>query len=95
VAEPRRCRQAPSHHCSGLPQHRCEAWSAVRPQADRSTPYWSLIDDWSNPPYGIWLASLGRLVDATTATPEMLRTFDWVIRLELLFVDALDTGASW
>jgi hypothetical protein len=35
------------------------------------------------------------LVDATTATPEMLRTFDWVIRLELLFLDALDTGASW
>jgi hypothetical protein len=53
------------------------------------------IGGWSNPPYGIWLASLGRLVDATTATPEMPRTFDWVIRLELLFLDALDTGASW
>ena len=72
-----------------------DAWSAVRPQADRSTPYWPLIDDWSNPSYEIWLASLGRLVDATTATPEMLRTFDRVIRLELLFLDALQTGAGW
>jgi thiaminase/transcriptional activator TenA len=72
-----------------------DAWSAVRPQADRTTPYWPLIDDWSNPAYEIWLASLGRLVDATTATPEMLRTFDRVIRLELLFLDALQTGAGW
>jgi thiaminase len=72
-----------------------DAWSAVRAEADRSTPYWPLIDDWSNPSYEIWLASLGRLVDATTATPEMLRTFDRVIRLELLFLDTLQTGASW
>jgi thiaminase/transcriptional activator TenA len=71
------------------------AWSSVRPQADRSTPYWPLIDLWSNPTYEIWLSSLGRLVDATTATPEMLRTFEWVIRLELLFLDALQTGAGW
>jgi thiaminase len=71
------------------------AWSAVRPHADRATPYWPLIDLWSNPTYEIWLASLGRLVDATTATPEMLRTFDRVIRLELLFLDALQTGAGW
>jgi thiaminase len=72
-----------------------DAWSAVRPRANRATPYWPLIDDWSNPSYEIWLASLGRLVDATTATPEMLRTFDRVVRLELLFLDALDTGADW
>ena len=71
------------------------AWSAVRPHADRATPYWPLIDLWSNPTYEIWLASLGRLVDATTATPEMLRTFDRVIRLELLFLGALRTGAGW
>ena len=71
------------------------AWSSVRPQADRSTPYWPLIDLWSNPTYEIWLASLVRLVDATTATPDMLRTFDRVIRLELLFLDALQTGAGW
>jgi thiaminase/transcriptional activator TenA len=72
-----------------------DAWSAVRPQADRTTPYWPLVDDWSNPAYEIWLASLGRLVDATTATPEMLRTFDRVIRLELLFLDTLHNGAGW
>lgn len=71
------------------------AWSAVRPQADRTTPYWPLIDLWSNPTYEIWLASVGRLVDATTATPEMLRTFDRVVRLELLFLDGLQTGAGW
>jgi formylaminopyrimidine deformylase / aminopyrimidine aminohydrolase len=72
-----------------------DAWSAVRPQANRSTPYWPLIDDWSNPSYEIWLASLGRLVDATTPTPETLRTFDRVIRLELLFLDALLSGGGW
>jgi formylaminopyrimidine deformylase / aminopyrimidine aminohydrolase len=72
-----------------------DAWSAVRPQADRSTPYWPLIDDWSNPSYEIWLATLGRLVDTTTPTPELLRTFDRVIRLELLFLDALETGLGW
>ena len=72
-----------------------DAWSAVRAEADRSTPYWPLIDDWSNPSYEIWLGSLGRLVDAVTATPDMLRTFDRVIRLELLFLDALQNGGSW
>jgi hypothetical protein len=72
-----------------------DIWSAIRPQADRSAPYWPLVDAWSNPTYEIWLASLGRLVDATTATPEMLRTFDRVVRLELLFLDALRTGAEW
>jgi len=71
------------------------AWSSVRPRADRSTPYWPLVDAWSNPTYEIWLSSLGRLVDATTATPEMLRTFEWVIRLELLFLDALHNGSGW
>jgi len=25
----------------------------------------------------------------------MLRTFEWVIRLELLFLDALHNGAGW
>jgi thiaminase len=72
-----------------------DIWSAVRPRADRSAPYWPLVDAWSTPTYEIWLSSLGRLVDATTATPEMLRTFEWVIRLELLFLDALHNGAGW
>ena len=73
--------------------------STPGPRSDRRPtgprPYWPLIDLWSNPTYEIWLASLGRLVDATTAIPEMLRTFDRVVRLELLFLDALQTGAGW
>jgi thiaminase/transcriptional activator TenA len=72
-----------------------DAWTAIRPHADRSTPYWLLVDAWSNPSYEIWLATLGRLVDAASLTPEVLRTFDRAVRLELLFLDALHTGAGW
>jgi thiaminase len=72
-----------------------DAWSAVRPDADRSAPYWTLVDAWSCRSYEIWLSCLGRLVDSTTPSPEMLRTFDRVVRLELLFLDGLQSGARW
>jgi thiaminase len=72
-----------------------DAWSAVRPHADRGTPYWPLIDSWSSRSYEIWLGCLGRLVDATAPSTEMLRTFDRTVRFELLFMDGLHTRAGW
>lgn len=72
-----------------------EAWTAVRPHADRSTPYWPLIESWSSRSYQIWLGCLGRLVDATAPSAEMLRSFDRTVRFEQLFLDGLDSRAGW
>jgi thiaminase len=72
-----------------------DAWSSVRPHIDRTAPYWPLVDVWSSRSYEIWLSSLGRLLDAATPSPEMLSTFDRVVRLELLFLDGLHTGDGW
>jgi thiaminase len=73
-----------------------ETWTSLAPVADRTTPYWPLIDYWSSEVYGYWCESLARLVDAAAPdgpTPEMQRTVDWVVRLELQFFAALcDVG---
>lgn len=69
-----------------------DTWAAVRPTANRSTPYWFLIDYWSSDTYAYWSESLGRLVDAAAPdgpTREMYRAFDWVVRLELQFLTAM------
>ena len=69
-----------------------DTWSAVRPTANRSTPYWFLLDYWSSDAYGYWSESLGRLIDAAAPdgpTPDMYRAFNWVVRLELQFFGAL------
>jgi hypothetical protein len=34
-------------------------------------------------------------MDAATPSTEMFRTFDRTVRLELLFLDSLQTGAGW
>lgn len=69
-----------------------DTWSAVRSTANRSTPYWFLLDYWSSDAYGHWSESLCRLVDAAAPdgpTPDMYRAFNWVVRLELQFFDAV------
>ena len=69
-----------------------DTWAAVRPTANRSTPYWFLIDYWSSDTYAYWSESLGRLIDAAAPegpTREMYRVFDWVVRLELQFLAAM------
>jgi thiaminase/transcriptional activator TenA len=75
-----------------------DTWSAIRSVANRSTPYWHLVEYFSSETYGHWIASLGRLVDAAAPdgpSPEMCRAFDWVVRLELLFWGAVYTGETW
>jgi thiaminase/transcriptional activator TenA len=72
-------------------------WSAVRPIADRSTPYWFLLDYWSSDAYGYWSESVGRLINAAAPggpTPDMYRAFDWVVRLELQFFGAVYGAGS-
>jgi thiaminase/transcriptional activator TenA len=72
-----------------------DTWSAVRPRSDRSTPYWVLIDAWSCRDYEMRLTDLGRLMDAVAPSPELFRMFDRTVRLELRFLDGLQTGAGW
>lgn len=75
-----------------------DTWSAVSENANRSTPYWHLLEYWSSEGYEQWMASLDRLVDATAAdgpSSDMRRVFDWVVRWELLFWDGLIAGDNW
>lgn len=75
-----------------------DAWSGIRGEANRATPYWHLVEHWSSEPYGHWITSLGRMVDVAApagATPEMCRAFDRAVRFELLFWRAILDGESW
>ena len=68
-------------------------WKSLRDRADRSTPYWHLIEHWSSEPYGNWIANLGRLVDASDAVgPEAHRVFERLVRFEIAFFDAIFRG---
>jgi thiaminase/transcriptional activator TenA len=72
-----------------------DLWSSVRSVADRTTPYWSLVEHWSAEPYGIWIARLGELVDSAMPgdpAPDTYRVFDRVIRFELAFLTAIHSG---
>jgi formylaminopyrimidine deformylase / aminopyrimidine aminohydrolase len=75
-----------------------DAWVAVRASADRNSPYWPFIDNWSSDAFAGWVAAVARLLDAAApsgpSTP-MRRAFDRVVRLELRFWDAVYTGESW
>lgn len=72
-----------------------DTWSSIRATAARSTPYWHLVEHWSAEPYGNWIASVGRLVDASAADglgPETYRVFDRLVRFEIAFFDAIYPG---
>jgi thiaminase len=73
-------------------------WADVKLTANRSTPYWPLVDYFSSEIYRHWTAVLGRLLDAAVPgepSREMYRIFDWIIRFELHFFEAVHSGASW
>ena len=72
-----------------------DAWSVVRAQAERSSPYWSFIDNWSSPTFGAWVDDLGRLVAALPPDPAVDRALDRVVRFELRFWDAVHEGETW
>lgn len=73
-------------------------WASVRADADRTAPYWDLLDHFSSEQYAHWLGSIGRLVDAAAPggpSPEAYQAFDRVVRFELLFFDAMLSGGTW
>jgi thiaminase/transcriptional activator TenA len=75
-----------------------DTWSAIASDANRSTPYWHLLEDWSSTAYEKWIVGLGQLLDAAAVdgpSPEMRRVFDWVTRWELLFWDGVLAGDTW
>jgi thiaminase/transcriptional activator TenA len=72
-----------------------DLWSSVRSVADRTTPYWHLVEHWSAEPYGMWIARLGELVDSVAPgglAPDTYRVFDRVVRFELAFFTTIHTG---
>lgn len=77
-----------------------DAWSSVRSVADRSTPYWPLVEAWSDQDFADWLGDLAQLVDisvprGTGPTREALLAFERVVRFELQFWSAVYAGETW
>ena len=72
-----------------------DAWSVVRAQAERSSPYWSFIDNWSSPAFGRWVDDVARLVASLPSDPAIERALERVVRFELRFWDAVHEGETW
>ncbi len=72
-----------------------DAWSVVRAKAERSSPYWSFIDNWSSPAFGTWVDDLAALVDRLAPDPAVDRALERVVRFELRFWDAVHRGEEW
>lgn len=72
-----------------------DAWSVVRATAERSSPYWSFIDNWSSPAFGAWVDDLAALVDRLAPDPAVDRALERVVRFELRFWDAVHRGEAW
>lgn len=75
-----------------------DAWAVARASANRSSPYWPFIDNWSSDAFAGWVAALSRLLDGAAPsgpTPAMCLAFDRVVRFELRFWDAVYAGESW
>lgn len=72
-----------------------DAWSVVRAKAERSSPYWSFIDNWSSPAFGAWVDDLAALVDRLAPDPAVDRALERVVRFELRFWDAVHRGEAW
>lgn len=71
-----------------------DAWSVVRATAERSSPYWSFIDNWSSPAFGAWVDDLAALVDRLAPDPAVDRALERVVRFELRFWDAVHRGEA-
>lgn len=75
-----------------------EAWRSVHPWADRSTPFWPFIENWSSEPFKMWVDALGMLVRINHLDPPTQMTknaFECVLRYELQFMNGLFAGDSW
>ena len=69
-----------------------DAWSEVRRTAERSSPYWAFIDNWSSPAFGEWVDAIGALLEPI-GRDEV--AFERVVRFELRFWDAVHRGETW
>lgn len=75
-----------------------DAWRAVRQGADRGSPYWPFIDNWSSDAFGAWVDDVARLLEEAApggATPAMRRAFERVVRFEIRFWDGVFAGERW
>ncbi len=61
-----------------------DAWSVARATADRASPYWRFIDNWSSPAFGDRVDGVAAML-----TRADHRTFRRVVRFELQFWDQL------
>ena len=72
-----------------------DAWRTVRAGAERESPYWPFIDNWSSAAFGQWVAGLGVLLDEEPLSDALGRTFRRVARFERRFWDAVHAGEEW
>ena len=77
---------------------RLDAWTAVRKQADATSPYRHFIDAWSSPAYKAWVATLDDLLGRVAVSGPsggMYSAFGRVTRFEIDLWDAVHTGEGW
>lgn len=75
-----------------------DAWAPVRATADRTSPYWPFVDNWSSPAFASWVDAVAELVEHAAPggpTPPMRTAFARVVRFELRFWDAVHAGEAW
>ena len=75
-----------------------DAWTAVRQQAQESSPYWPFIDNWSSAAFGTYVDDIGATLDRLARSepaPALQRAFRQVVRFELRFWDAVFKGEAW
>lgn len=73
-----------------------DAWRTVRAGADRDSPYWSFVDNWSSPAFAAWVDEVAALLDRTVTSPDpaVETAFRRVARFELAFWDAVHGGGD-
>ena len=75
-----------------------DVWSSIRPICSRATPYWTMVDVWSDDIFAHWISAVCRQIDLACLdgpTPQMYLAFDRVVRFELLFWTSLYAGETW
>ncbi|MEX2620874.1 MAG: hypothetical protein WD250_11725 [Egibacteraceae bacterium] len=75
-----------------------DAWTAVRRQAERSSPHWRFIDNWSSPAFGRYVDEIGATMDRLGGGGDdarVARAFRRVVRFELRFWDAVHDNETW
>jgi thiaminase/transcriptional activator TenA len=79
----------------GAEQAYVDAWTAVRTEAEASSPYWAFIDNWSAPQFAAWVDALADLAAGLEAHPSVELAAARVVRFELRFWSAVHEGETW